>query len=62
MRKLALGATVVLVAIVGAAAGLYLGGYIKAPEIQGVRMSWGEVSTDETRVKGEIRINTRLPV
>ena len=62
MRKLALGATVVLVAIVGAAASLYFGGYIKAPEIQGVRMSWGEVSTGETRVKGEIRINNRLPL
>jgi LEA14-like dessication related protein len=62
MKKLALAFVVVLIIVVGAAAGLYFGGFLKPPDLQAVRMSWGEVTAQETEVKGEIRINNRLPV
>ena len=62
MKKVALALALVVVLLVVAVAVLFFGGFLKAPEIKAVNISWGEVTAEETVVHGQVRINNRLPV
>ena len=62
MKKVALALVLVVIVLAAALAALVFGGFLKAPEIKAVNISWGEVTAEETVVNGKVRINNRLPV
>lgn len=61
IKKLILAVVVLVVVIVVAGGIAYTTGILRPPELEGINLSWGEVTPATTTIHATIQVNNRLP-
>jgi LEA14-like dessication related protein len=61
IKKVVLGIIGLLVLVVAAAGIAYALGILKPPELESIKLYWGQVTSSNTTIKAEINVNNRLP-